>query len=112
MTIKVTATCAWCQIIKDTDIKTPVPQGWTSCEVISPEISKPSIEENFCCKDHKNHYEYYSPYAHEAASKDYTSKFYAEMNVLRKKETDSPREIVKEISIEVESKSAINNEVS
>jgi hypothetical protein len=58
-------------------------------------LDKPSVQEDFCSEEHKDHYLHYAPLAHAAASSDYTKKFYAEMNVMRATEAKEPRQIVK-----------------
>lgn len=95
MTITVKVTCAWCQAIKETSLKQPVPDGWVSTDVQDPDWPRTTgtIEENFCSEKHRDHYVHYAPKAHEAASMDYKAKFYAEMNVLRDKEGKEPRSL-------------------
>ena len=85
MTIKVTVQCAWCQDKEETSLETPVPKGWSTTDVLDPNwpITRAKIEENFCSQEHQDLYEENAPKAHAAAAKDYTAKFYAEMNTLR-----------------------------
>ena len=96
MPITVQITCAWCQANKETNLTQPVPEGWVTAQVKDPDYAATEklIDENFCCSEHEAHYLYYNTNAHTAAAKDYKVKFYAEMNVLREKEKESPRKIV------------------
>lgn len=91
MTIKVTATCAWCLVTVETDIKKPIPDKWIEHEVRSPDLSVPSVSENFCSADHRDHYLHYSPEAILAAETDYAAKFLSAMNILRADEKKEPR---------------------
>ena len=53
-------------------------------------MTNKTVEENFCCEEHKNLYQHYAPLAHKAAEVDYKNKFYSEMNVLRSKNEKEP----------------------
>ena len=84
MTINVTATCAWCLTIVSTTVKHPVPKDWLTFDVQNPKLDgEPTIQENFCSREHKENYLEVATSCHEAAAIDYTAKFYATMNKQR-----------------------------
>jgi len=93
MTIRVTATCAWCQVTVETNVKTPIPSGWVPAKVIAPDLAalvlaspsliNVSVEENFCSKTCADGYTKVEASCHKAAAIDYTAKFYSTMNECR-----------------------------
>lgn len=87
MTIKVTATCNWCQNCVETDVKKPVPEGWVQESIRSPNWaeSPEMVDGNFCKEECKVEYLKVQDQAHSAAAKDYYQKVLSEMNNFRAK---------------------------
>lgn len=81
MGIQVTATCEWCNKTVTTDVNNPVPEGWITETVKSPDprVFKPQ-ESVFCDKWCKDIYKQKSPEAHEYAAEQYIGRFYSQMN--------------------------------
>ena len=86
MTVKVTATCEWCLITKQTTIDKPVPEGWKSGPIADIETLGAGTQPgNFCTDTCQKAYDKAGPIAFEEARVDFVAKFYASMNKLREK---------------------------
>jgi len=84
MTIQVNVTCAWCLTTVTTTLENPVPKDWVGQDVKNPSLEGPAmIRENFCTKEHADSYDTVALECHDAASLDYTAKFYSTMNEKR-----------------------------
>lgn len=85
--IKVNAVCGWCNLNVETDIESPLPEGWLQKAVISADPDTEYSQETFCGESHYNTYMEYAPQAIREAKKDYTAKFYSKMNEFRAADT-------------------------